>query len=218
MRKTSRIVIFAAFGCIGSAQSALPTGARTPAEDAAVRQRQVTAAMEESLAKQRAAAQKQPLQHQSSGFFVLPPPAPLGATVPAPAVADCPPLPGPEVDALIADAAKREDLEVDLLQSVAKQESGFRPCAVSAKGAMGLMQLMPATAEQYAVKDPFDPAENVNAGAKLLKQLLKRYNGDRSLALGAYNAGPAAVDAAEGIPQLRETIDYISRILSFMGR
>ena len=174
--------------------------------------------MQESLARQRVAVQKQPLQRGPNGFFLLPPPALFGVALPLGPAADCAPLPSPEVDALIKEAARREDLDPVLLRSLMKQESGFRPCALSAKGAMGLMQLVPATAERFGVKDPFGPVENVGAGAKLLKQLLTRYNGDRSLALGAYNAGPAAVDAANGVPPFGETVDYINRILSFIGK
>ena len=86
-------------------------------------------------------------------------------------------------------AARRQDLDEEVLRGVIQQESAFRPCAVSPKGAMGLMQLMPATASQLGVPNPFDPAANVDAGARFLKELLTRYGGDLPLALGAYNAG-----------------------------
>jgi soluble lytic murein transglycosylase-like protein len=95
-----------------------------------------------------------------------------------------------------------------------KQESGFRPCAVSPKGAIGLMQIMPATAAQFNVKNPFNPKENVDVGARLLKELLGRYNGNLAFALGAYNAGPSRVDEAGGVPNIPETTDYVERILS----
>ncbi|SPE36693.1 Putative murein lytic transglycosylase YjbJ (fragment) [Candidatus Sulfopaludibacter sp. SbA3] len=111
-------------------------------------------------------------------------------------------------------AAKRQDLDSALLRGVVQQESGFRPCAVSPKGAMGLMQLMPATASQMGVPNPFDPVANLDAGARFLKELLVRYGGDLSLALGAYNAGPAKVDAAGGVPEIPETQDYLKKILS----
>jgi soluble lytic murein transglycosylase-like protein len=97
---------------------------------------------------------------------------------------------------------------------VAQQESGFRSCAVSQKGAMGLMQLMPATAQQLGVHDPFDPAESLSSGAHLLKELLARFNGDTALALGAYNAGPERVAESGGVPQIPETIRYVEQILS----
>jgi len=174
--------------------------------------------MQDSLAKQRASVLKQMGATPSGGFFIQPPPASLGAVTFAPAitpaVADCDPLPASEIDALVGRAAKREGLEEDLLRNVMKQESGFRPCAVSPKGALGLMQLMPSTAQEFGVKDPFDAASNVDTGAKFLKQLLTKYDGDLSKALGAYNAGPAKVDAAGRVPDIPETLDYVRQILS----
>ncbi len=129
---------------------------------------------------------------------------------------DCEPLPAPEIDRLISGAATRENLDESVLRAVMQQESAFRPCAVSAKGAMGLMQLMPATAKQFGVQNALDPSANVDAGAKFLKELLARYKGDLTLALGAYNAGPAKVDAAGGTPPIAETQEYIRRILSVL--
>jgi soluble lytic murein transglycosylase-like protein len=120
------------------------------------------------------------------------------------------------VDRLVENAADREGLDQAVVRGVMRQESAFRPCAVSPKGAMGLMQLMPATASQLGVLNPFDSAANVDAGAKLLKDLLVRYGGDLSLTLGAYIAGPAEVDAAAGVPAIPETQDYVKRILSWL--
>jgi soluble lytic murein transglycosylase-like protein len=94
------------------------------------------------------------------------------------------------------------------------QESDFRNCAVSAKGALGLMQLLPSTADGLGVKDPFDPEANVLGGARLLRQLMDRYGGDLSLTLSAYNAGSAKVDATMGVPMIPETLNYVNRILS----
>jgi soluble lytic murein transglycosylase-like protein len=122
-------------------------------------------------------------------------------------------MPKAEIDRLLRDAATREGVKLDLLQAVVSQESGARPCAVSPKGAMGLMQLMPDTAAQFGVKDPFDPRQNIDSGAKLLKQLLDRYQGNIAMALGAYNAGPARVDAAGGVPPIQETLRYVQAIL-----
>jgi soluble lytic murein transglycosylase-like protein len=133
---------------------------------------------------------------------------------PAPA---CEPLPEETVAPMIESAATAQKLPPKLLRGVIAQESGFRPCAVSKKGAKGLMQLMPATAEQFAVEDPFDPAANVAAGAKFLRQLLDKYGGDAALALAAYNAGPATVDEVKGIPDIRETRDYVDAILGKTG-
>ena len=93
------------------------------------------------------------------------------------------------------------------------QESGFRPCAVSTAGAAGLMQIMPETADDLGLQDPFDPAANVDAGARYLKQMLDRYHGNTALALAAYNAGPGRTDKSNGIPQIAETVGYVSRIL-----
>lgn len=128
--------------------------------------------------------------------------------------ADCAPLPRSEIEALIAKAAKRESLDPALIRAVMRQESGFRPCAVSNKGAQGLMQLMPATAKLLHVSDPFDPAQNVAAGAKLLKQLLTRYSGDLRLALVAYNAGAVRADAAPAGPYPAETQAYLAHIFA----
>jgi soluble lytic murein transglycosylase-like protein len=190
--------------------------ARAAMDAALAKQRASSSAMQESLARQRSSLEKQTGQAAPGGFFVLPPPAALGATAAAPAspAADCAPMPPSEVDLLVAQAAQRQDIDQALLRGVVQQESAFRPCAVSPKGAMGLMQLMPATASQLGVPDPFDPAANLDAGASFLKELLIRYGGDLSLALGAYNAGPAKVDAAGGVPGIPETQDYIQRILS----
>jgi hypothetical protein len=144
-------------------------------------------------------------------FYTIPWPKPLqmegGIT------AECDPLPATEIETLIADNARSEKLQPELLREIMRQESGFRPCAVSRVGAQGLMQLMPATAADFSVSDAFDPKQNVAAGAKFLKTLLTRYKGDVALALGAYNAGPARVDQAGGVPQIPETKDYVARIL-----
>src|SRR5207342_1611518 len=96
-----------------------------------------------------------------------------------------------ELAPIVLESAQREGLDPRLLTAVIQQESGFRPCAVSQKGAQGLMQLMPSTVEQLGVKDPFDVKQNIDAGAKFLKELLTRYGGNLSLAPGAYNAGSA---------------------------
>ncbi len=136
--------------------------------------------------------------------------------LPAPSF-DCPAISGLEADNLITSAAKREDISASLLRAVIKRESAFRPCAISEKGALGLMQLMPATAEQFGVQDPFNPRQNVLGGAAFLKQLLNRFGGDVRLALGAYNAGPERVDAFRGIPDIAETQNYVSSITSDLG-
>ncbi|HEY1495228.1 MAG TPA: lytic transglycosylase domain-containing protein [Candidatus Solibacter sp.] len=112
----------------------------------------------------------------------------------------------------LADAAAdKYGLPRELVRSVMAAESGMVPGAVSPKGAIGLMQLMPETAHVLGV-NPYDPAQNVDAGARYLRDLLEKYNYGLRHALAAYNAGPGAVDKYNGIPPYRETIDYISRI------
>jgi soluble lytic murein transglycosylase-like protein len=197
------------------------TGSNSAAADPQVvisQQQAAAAAMQESLVRQQTSVQQQMGQAAPQGFFILPRAASLGAVAAAPAIPapppDCDPLPAPEVESLVNDTALRQGLDAGLLRSVIKQESDFRPCAVSSKGAMGLMQLMPATAVQLGIQDPFDAASNLDGGARFLKQLLGRYGGDIGKALGAYNAGPSRVDAVDGIPQIPETMDYIRQIVS----
>jgi soluble lytic murein transglycosylase-like protein len=104
------------------------------------------------------------------------------------------------------------------VKAVIQIESAFNPAAVSPKGAMGLMQLMPATAQSFGVGNPFDPQQNVRAGVAYLRQLLDRYDNDETLALAAYNAGPAAVDRhGQTVPPYRETQNYVERISEAVG-
>jgi soluble lytic murein transglycosylase-like protein len=133
------------------------------------------------------------------------------------AEAVCDPIPDSVAAPLIDGAAQTQQLEPKLLRAVIEQESAFRPCAVSSKGAEGLMQLMPATSQELEVSNPFDPKENIEAGARFLKQLLDRYKGDLPQALGAYNAGPAAVGQAGGVPEIPETREYVDAILQKLG-
>ncbi len=119
----------------------------------------------------------------------------------------------PELVRMIDAAAQHQNIDPTLVREVARQESGFRPCAVSPKGAEGLMQIMPATQVQLQVQNPFSAQESLEAGSKLLKQLLDRYHGDLAEALSAYNAGPGRVDKAGGIPEIPETQNYVSEIL-----
>jgi soluble lytic murein transglycosylase-like protein len=119
---------------------------------------------------------------------------------------------------LIRQHASRQGIRADLVRAVIQVESAFNPKAVSPKGAMGLMQLMPATARELGVVDPFNPAENIRGGVTYLRQLLDRYNDDEQLALAAYNAGPTAV-AKYGtkIPPYKETQNYVTKITSLQG-
>jgi soluble lytic murein transglycosylase-like protein len=198
-----------------------------PSEDAVARQRQAAAAMQESLARQQVAIQKQMAATSSSsgGFFLLTGPSSMGVNASMPAAPSepiapislappCDPLPASQIDPLVDETAARDGLDPDVLRGVAKQESGFRPCAVSSKGAMGLMQLMPGTAADLGIDNPFDPVSNLDGGARFLKQLLDRYSGDLPKALGAYNAGPVKVDAVNGVPPIPETMEYVRQIMS----
>jgi hypothetical protein len=117
-----------------------------------------------------------------------------------------------EIDAAIDEAAARHHVDPSLVRSVVKVESNFNPNAVSRKGAMGLMQLMPSTARSLNVANPFDPAQNVDAGVRHLRKLLDSYGGNVRLSLAAYNAGSGAVARSAGVPHFRETQDYIRRI------
>src|ERR1700691_4532301 len=117
-----------------------------------------------------------------------------------------------DIDSAIEQAAARHNVDPNLVRAVVKVESNFNPNAVSRKGAMGLMQLMPSTARQLKVKDPFDPEQNVDAGVRHLKQLLESYDGDIKLTLAAYNAGAGAVARSSGVPRYAETQNYVRRI------
>jgi Transglycosylase SLT domain len=119
-----------------------------------------------------------------------------------------------DIDAAIDEAAARHNVDPSLVRSVVKVESNFNPNAVSPKGAMGLMQLMPSTARSLNVSNPFDPAQNVDAGVRHLRKLLDSYNGNVQLSLAAYNAGSGAVARSAGVPHFRETQNYVRRITS----
>jgi soluble lytic murein transglycosylase-like protein len=122
-------------------------------------------------------------------------------------------------DDLIAEHARRNGVRSDLVRAVMQVESAFNPNARSPKGAMGLMQLMPATARQYGVSNPYNPIENVRAGVAYLRELLDRYENNEELALAAYNAGPAAVDRhGQNVPPYRETRQYVAQINQMAAR
>lgn len=127
-------------------------------------------------------------------------------------------MPPESVDKVIEAAARRHGVDPNLVRAVVKVESNFNPHAVSSKGAMGLMQLMPSTAKSLSVGNAFDPRQNVDAGVRHLKTLLDDYNGNIELSLAAYNAGRGAVNRNGGIPPYRETRDYVKKITDLYWR
>ena len=123
-----------------------------------------------------------------------------------------------EYDDLIREHARLNGVRVDLVKAVIQVESAYNPYARSPKGALGLMQLMPSTAQLFGVLNPFNPIENVRAGVAYLRQLLDRYGDNEQLALAAYNAGPGAVDRhGQNVPPYKETQNYVARIKGLAG-
>lgn len=193
-----------------AATASTPANAKPGINDASGNAARVRAQMADSLAKQRASIQKQMSTvntYAKPATWLLPPLSPVQPSF------SCEPIAEPELGKMIEHTAQDHQVSPDLVREVARQESGFRPCAISRAGAVGLMQLMPATQIQFQVQNPLDAQESLTAGTKLLKQLLDKYNGDVSLALGAYNAGSSIVDRVSGIPDFPETQNYVSDIL-----
>ena len=121
-----------------------------------------------------------------------------------------------QYEPMVLESARVQGVRPDLVRAVIQVESGFNPRARSPKGAMGLMQLMPATAAELGVSNAFDPAQNIRGGTAYLRQLLDRYDGDETLALAAYNAGSGAVDRhGKKVPPFRETRDYVKKVGTF---
>jgi soluble lytic murein transglycosylase-like protein len=125
------------------------------------------------------------------------------------------PLFGTAYDAMIELEAKKHGVDASLISAVIRAESNYEPRALSRKGARGLMQLMPATAQRLEVRKPFDPAANVSGGVRYLKELAERFHHRPELVLAAYNAGEKAVENYGGVPPYRETIGYVKKILSW---
>lgn len=119
----------------------------------------------------------------------------------------------PALEELIERYSRRKDLEERLVRAVIQVESSFDPRALSRKGAMGLMQLMPETARELAVRDPWDPEQNVRGGTEYLSRMLNRFDGDLEFALAAYNAGPSAVERYGGVPPYPETRTYVEKVM-----
>jgi soluble lytic murein transglycosylase-like protein len=181
-----------------------------PAPSISDKQMESARKMEAAAARQRAAVQAQTTAAPEGSFFSA---GWSGAAMLPPPASDCPPMEDAESAPLVSAAAARHQLNPELIKAVIRQESGFKPCAVSETGAMGLMQLMPETAESLKANDPFDPAQNIEAGARYLKQMLERFKGDIRLALAAYNAGPEKVDGPKpAVPDIPETRAYVESI------
>jgi soluble lytic murein transglycosylase-like protein len=179
----------------------------------------VRRAMASSIATQRSSVEKQTaslarpkISAGARPFFVLP----IASDNISPL--DCEPLPPEKLDPVIDSAAQKEGVSSDLVHAVIEQESSARPCAVSPSGALGLMQLMPATVGEMEVQDAFDPEQNVEAGTRLLKFLLNKYDDNLPLALGAYNAGAGRVDEEGGVPRIPETLKYVADIVRKLSR
>ena len=214
---TAKIVLITfgllAIAAIASARQVKDNAAVPPANAPSVELQQQSLRVQQDSARRQlspATAQKPlapdnfiaPMADEADDFIV-----PL--IPPSPHPPDCPPLKKEEVDTLVKAAAAAEQVKPELIRAVMKQESGFKPCAVSPRGAQGLMQLMPDTAWQFNVSDPLDPTQNVLGGAAFLKQLLAKYKGDLKLVLNAYNAG--VIDSAS---TPAETQNYTSSILA----
>jgi soluble lytic murein transglycosylase-like protein len=175
---------------------------------------QIRARMEDSLRKQKESVdrQVQSIRVPRGAAAVVPsgprPLRPILSTLGA-----CDPISPGSFDPQIRAEAARQRVSPEVLRAVISAESAFVPCAISDKGAMGLMQLMPGTASAMGVSNPMDPEDNLRGGVRYLGQLLERYGGDLRLALGAYNAGPALVDKYGTVPPIPETQNYVRDIL-----
>lgn len=121
----------------------------------------------------------------------------------------------PKMDQYFAEAAALYNIDMNLLKAIARAESNFNPSATSAAGAMGVMQLMPSAASSLGIKDAYNAHDNIMGGAKLIAEYIERYDGDISLALAAYNAGPGNVDKYNGVPPFEETQNYVKKVMDY---
>jgi soluble lytic murein transglycosylase-like protein len=185
------------------------------AQVAADRQVAAAARVQTSIDRQAASIRKQSgAGADRGGFFLLGPWQPRVRTTPRPVITgDCSRVAEDELKAIVSQASTEHGVDANLIRAVIEQESGGRPCAVSPKGAQGMMQLMPAAQADLGLANPIDPTENVRAGSRYLRQMLDKYRNNVPLALAAYNAGPGRVDEKGGIPNIPETEDYVSDIM-----
>ena len=182
------------------------------ASDIAAKQSASVEKMASSIEKQKSSAQAQVgAGGTADSFFTATWTTPAAIPVPT-IIPGCQPMAEDELKPLIADSAKAQDVKPEVIRAVIHRESDSYACAVSDKGALGLMQLLPEVAQQFGA-DPLDPKQNIQAGTKYLKQLMTRYKGDLRLALAAYNAGPQRVDADNKVPDIPETTAYVEAIL-----
>ena len=182
--------------------SPIPPPAAAPAPVASGSEAPASAPAAPAIAPPPAAAQTLEVADGSGGVVL-----PAGAVFDADALRE-----------MASKLAKQHGVDESLVQAVIQVESRYNAFAVSPRGAMGLMQLMPKTAARFDVENAFDPVENVDAGVRYLKELLERYSGQRRLALAAYNAGEEAVERYSGIPPYRETIEYVRKVQKIAGR
>jgi soluble lytic murein transglycosylase-like protein len=195
------------FNFSAAGQSSPPD--QQPQESAIVRQQRSIAIQQQSVERQRAATGQLPTGTPSARPAFAADPGEPSQLPPA----ACAPVSPMVLESVVQSAAAAYRVAPNLINAVIRQESGGYPCAVSGKGAMGLMQLMPATAVSMGASEPFDVQQNVLAGTRLLADLMQRYQGDMNRVLGAYNAGTAAVDRSGGMPPFPETLDYVHSIL-----
>ena len=192
--------------CVGRAAEADYSAARSQQLASVLKQRAAARAQQAAVASRRPAA------------YVSAPSVQMARWTQAVSDIPCVSTTEGEIRDIVDDGARRTGLDANLVHAVVRKESAYNPCATSNKGAQGLMQLMPSVQLQFGVTNPYDPRQNVDAGTRLLKQLIDQYGGDLTRALGAYNAGPARIEQFGGVPPLPETLHYVSGILDDLSQ